>query len=298
MLNTGTQNSVSLYFSPSVYPPAIKLLLSLSLAWAIMPDMNDQHIARLEAQLERLVEGTFSQLFGKKMRAQDIAMQLARAMEDGAVIQEYGDSRPVAPDHYSIYVNSQVRAQLVQRQPSLAQRLSDHIVELASNAGYRLISIPTVDILANDELGQSAVVVKARHIQKRHSTTALMQRVDMPASQDIPHNPQLLLHGQVAVPLTRDVINVGRNRDNHIVIDDAAVSRHHLQLRLRFGRYMLFDTQSHGGTTVNDVAVKEHILQTGDVICIGTTRLVYMEDHSLAETQTGVYDPIEPKPTE
>ena len=38
-----------------------------------MPSMNDQHIARLEAQLERLVEGAFSQLFGKKFRAQDIA---------------------------------------------------------------------------------------------------------------------------------------------------------------------------------------------------------------------------------
>jgi hypothetical protein len=260
--------------------------------------MNDQHIARLEAQLERLVEGTFSQLFGKKIRAQDIAMQLARAMEDGAEGQNNGDSRMLAPDHYTIHLHSHVRTQLIDRQPFLSQRLSEHIVELASNAGYRLVNLPTVDILANDDLGINTVVVRARHGQKKHSTTAVMQRVEIPVSQDAPQNPQLLLHGQVAVPLTRDVINIGRSRDNQIVIDDPAVSRHHLQLRLRFGRYMLFDTQSHGGTSVNDVPVREHTLQNGDVICIGTTRLVYMEDHSINETQTGVYDPLPPDPAE
>jgi pSer/pThr/pTyr-binding forkhead associated (FHA) protein len=265
-----------------------------------MPCMNDQHIARLEAQLERLVEGTFSQLFGKKIRAQDIAMQLARAMEDSAEGQNNGDSRMLAPDHYTIYLHSQVRSQLIERQPFLAQRLSEHIVELASNAGYRLINLPTVDILANDELSINAVIVKARHIQKKHSTTAVMQRVETPVSQpeDVPQNPQLLLRGTVPIPLTREVINIGRNRDNQIVVDDPAVSRHHLQLRIRFGRYMLFDTQSHGGTSVNDVPVKEHTLQNGDVICIGTTRLVYMEDHSINETQTGIYDSLPPDPAE
>jgi pSer/pThr/pTyr-binding forkhead associated (FHA) protein len=204
----------------------------------------------------------------------------------------------LAPDHYTIYLHSQVRSQLIERQPFLAQRLSEHIVELASNAGYRLINLPTVDILANDELSINAVIVRARHIQKKHSTTAVMQRVETPVSQpeDIPQNPQLLLHGTVAIPLTRGVINIGRGRDNQIVVDDPAVSRHHLQLRVRFGRYMLFDTQSHGGTSVNDVPVKEHTLQNGDVICIGTTRLVYMEDHSLNETQTGIYDSLPPDP--
>lgn len=260
--------------------------------------MNDQHIARLEAQLERLVEGTFSQLFGKKIRAQDIALQLARAMEDGAEGQNNGDSRLLAPDHYSIYLHSHMRTQLIERQPFLSQRLSEHIVELASNAGYRLVNLPTVEILDNDDLGTNAVIVRARHLQKKHSTTAVMQRVEAPLSQDSPQNPQLLLHGQVAVPLTREVINVGRSRDNHVVIDDPAVSRHHLQLRLRFGRYMLFDTQSHGGTSVNDVPVKEHPLQNGDVICIGSTRLVYMEDHAMTETQTGVFDPLPPEPSE
>ena len=66
------------------------------------------------------------------------------------------------------------------------------------------------------------------------------------------------------------------------------------KLRLRFGHYVLFDTQSYSGTTVNDVQVKEHILQTGDVICIGRTRLVYIEDSVAGDTQTNHPDPDDP----
>jgi pSer/pThr/pTyr-binding forkhead associated (FHA) protein len=104
-----------------------------------------------------------------------------------------------------------------------------------------------------------------------------------------PANPQLVILNKPPIPLRLNILNVGRSRENHIVIDDPAVSRHHLQLRLRAGRYMLFDTQSNSGTYVNGVRVKEHTLQAGDVILIGTTQLVYTEDSPLSDTQTGTY---------
>ncbi len=260
-----------------------------------MPFMNDQHIIRLEAQLERLVEGAFAQLFGKRIRAQDIAMQLARAMEDGAEANPYGDLQPLAPDYYAIHLNPHVHSRLLEQQPLLAQRLSEHMLELAGNAGYRLNSVPTIDLIADSASSGGKLIVEARHLHKKHNTTAVLQRVDMqPAQESAPaHNPQLLMEGDIAVPLTRDLINIGRSRENHVVIDDPTVSRHHLQLRLRFGRYMLFDTQSNSGTIVNDVPVREHLLQGGDVICIGRSRMIYMEDHPMGDTETNVYPPHE-----
>jgi hypothetical protein len=260
--------------------------------------MNDQHIARLEAQLERLVEGTFNQLFGKRIRAQDIAIQLARAMENGALTGQPGDPRPLAPDYYAIQLNPTVCDYLLQQQPSLPQRLSEHMIELATEVGYRLSTMPTVEILPDKQLNVGTLVVSAQHIHKKHNTTAVMKRVEMPALPEAPRNPQLLIHGQFAVPLNRDLINIGRSRDNHIVVDDPSVSRHHLQIRLRFGHYVLFDTHSQGGTTVNDVLAKEHILQAGDVICIGRTRLIYMEDSALGDTQTDLLDPTDPESAE
>ncbi len=258
-----------------------------------MPNMNEQHIARLEAQLERLVESTFAHLFGKRIRAQDIALQLARAMEQTALSDPRNEVRAIAPDHYTILMPSVMRQQLLQNQPALAQLLSEHLVELAMNAGYRLNAHPVVEIIANDELKMGAVTVVASHGKKKHSTTAVMQRVDIDSVPSAPINPQLLIQGKPAIPLETDVINIGRSRDNHIVIDDRSVSRYHLQLRLRFGRYALFDTQSQSGTLVNNVKIKEHNLQTGDVIQIGNTRLVYMEDRPTSDGQTQINDTVE-----
>lgn len=256
--------------------------------------MNEQPIAHLESQLERLVEGAFTHLFGRHTRAQDLAVELARAMQESAASGTKSDPRPVAPDHYQIRMNAQSRNHLLQRQPALLERLSDHLLELATNLGYRVIRTPTIELIDDDSLGKSAFKASARHTQHKNSTTAVMKRVDIPVYAK-PANPQLVFKGRPAIDLLDDVINVGRGHDNQIVVDDRAVSRHHLQLRLRFGRYTLFDTESRGGTWVNNVPIREHTLQNGDVIQIGNTQCVYLEDHPLSETQTSTSEPVAPE---
>jgi pSer/pThr/pTyr-binding forkhead associated (FHA) protein len=80
------------------------------------------------------------------------------------------------------------------------------------------------------------------------------------------------------IPLDREVVNVGRSRQNHVILDDQRVSRHHAQLRLRFGRYTLYDLDSRSGTLVNGQPVQEWVLQPGDVIALGDVNLIYTED--------------------
>ncbi len=249
-----------------------------------MRSMNEQHIARLEAHLERLVEGAFAHVFGKTIRPHEIAVQLARAMEDGLDPARPGDPRPLAPDQYVIHMNPRVVEQINQRQPALSQILSEHMVELASNAGYRLDHAPIIRLLPDPNISTGRIAVNARHTRGQKESTALMKRVEFSPEQAAPRNPQLLINGVQGVPLNGPLINIGRSRDNHVVLDDPSVSRHHLQLRLRFGRYTLFDAQSQSGTFVNDVLIKEHRLQSGDVVRIGNTRLIYMEDDAHGET--------------
>jgi FhaA, N-terminal domain/FHA domain len=260
--------------------------------------MKEQHIARLEAQLERLVEGAFSHLFGKKIRAQDIAMQLARVMEDGAQTDARDTQHPIAPDHYVIYLHPTVRAQFLQSQPMLAQYLSEHLVELATSAGYRLNNTPSVDIQGDPEIEIGSFSVRASHLARKRDTTAVLQRVDYKPTHDAPHNAQLILQGNQTIPLNQEVITIGRSRDNYVVIDDRSVSRYHVQIRLRFGRYTLFDSQSHSGTYVNDVQIKEHNLQNGDVIRIGNTQIIYLEDHVLSDSQTSHTEAVDSEPPE
>lgn len=245
-----------------------------------MQNMREQNIARLEAQLERLIEGAFANLFSRRVSAQDIALAVARAMEDGIRAATGSDPRPLAPDHYVLYLNSKVQAQLLQRYPLLPQILSEHIVELATNSGYRLVNQPLIRIHPDSQFDAHHIRVHAQHTNRAENSTAVMQRVELPAEQTGPRNPQLVISGKRNVELGAPIINIGRQRDNHIVLDDPAISRHHVQLRIHRGGYLLFDVQSHTGTYVNDVRVKEHRLQSGDVIRMGTTRLVYIEDES------------------
>ncbi|MDC0307537.1 MAG: SpoIIE family protein phosphatase [Planctomycetaceae bacterium] len=69
--------------------------------------------------------------------------------------------------------------------------------------------------------------------------------------------------GQI-IELTEDQTVVGRHPDSQIVLDNAAVSRHHAKIHVSHGRYYLEDLRSRNGTFINDKQVlqrselKEH----------------------------------------
>ena len=76
------------------------------------------------------------------------------------------------------------------------------------------------------------------------------------------------------VPLTAEPISVGRDPRNDIVLDDRRVSRRHAEVRLRLGRYTLYDLQSTNGTFVNGRRIAEMVLSDDDRISIGGAELV------------------------
>jgi hypothetical protein len=240
--------------------------------------MNDRLIAQLETRLEKITEGIFAHFFGKRIQAHDIALQLVRALEDGLEPAQDGDSRPIAPDEYTIRVNPEMLRQINERYPSLDQALSEQIVDLAANAGYRLKNVPQVRFVPAPELTNSQIMVIAVQSHTQKHTTAALQAIQAATAHPQPVNPQLIISGHKTIPLDRAIIHLGRNTRNDIVLEDTTVSRSHAQIRLRFGHYVIFDTDSHTGTFVNNVRIREHRLRAGDVIRIGKTSLVYMED--------------------
>lgn len=254
--------------------------------------MNDQAITRLEAKLEQLIEGAFAQLFSKSIRAQDIALHLSRSMETGLRPASDGDPRPFAPDRYIIRLHPDICDHLLIRQPELPRILAEHVVELVSAAGYRLSDKPTIELIAAPNVEASEVIVDTAHQNGASPSTAIMNRIEI-SETPAPQNPQLIINGKKTVLLLDTIVNIGRSRDNHITLDDPYISRHHAQLRLRFGVYTIFDTGSHGGMLVNDVSVREHRLQPGDVIRLGKTQLVYLEDTPQGDGQTDVREPLD-----
>lgn len=88
----------------------------------------------------------------------------------------------------------------------------------------------------------------------------------------------LIVPGGELFPLEKSVVNIGRMKDNHLVLDDPRVSRHHVQIRRSPEGFVLFDLNSTGGTMVNHLPVHQWVLRPGDVISLAGVTLVYGED--------------------
>jgi pSer/pThr/pTyr-binding forkhead associated (FHA) protein len=75
----------------------------------------------------------------------------------------------------------------------------------------------------------------------------------------------------------RPVTALGRNNDNHIVIDDPFASTHHAMIVWRDQRWWIEDLESHNGTQLNDLPLTEaRVLTSGDVIRIGESAFTFV----------------------
>jgi Protein of unknown function (DUF3662)/FHA domain len=240
--------------------------------------MDKGRFTQVERRIEQLVEGSFARLFSGRLHPREVASHLAQALEDNARLG--ADGILIAPNGFEVHLNPDDLDALSESQPGLSHIIAETVLDLANRGGLRLDSPPTIHLLSDSALARRAVQVSAFHEDKSVRSTQMLEPVHAVsvASERNPRNPQLIVNGLQTIQLTRQVINIGRRHDNHIVIDDQRVSRSHAQLRLRFGRYVLYDLSSSGGTTVNDQVVQECILKPGDVISLAGVSLVYIED--------------------
>ncbi len=74
-------------------------------------------------------------------------------------------------------------------------------------------------------------------------------------------------------------VSIGRLPDNHVVIDNPAVSGRHARVYREGDHYVLEDLKSTNGTFVNDKPIARHTLLEGDVVLVGK--------HTLSFTQQG-----------
>jgi uncharacterized RDD family membrane protein YckC len=81
------------------------------------------------------------------------------------------------------------------------------------------------------------------------------------------------------IPLARaTVLTIGRDPSNDLVLPDAMVSRRHAVVEHRGGQFFLRDCSSANGSVVNGDRVSERGLRDGDLVAIGSMRLLFREE--------------------
>ncbi len=83
------------------------------------------------------------------------------------------------------------------------------------------------------------------------------------------------------IELTEDEMSVGRDSSNLVSLPDKSISRQHCVIRRSGAKYEIVDLESHNGTLVNRLPVKEQVINHGDRIQIGSTFFLFLlEDES------------------
>ena len=105
-----------------------------------------------------------------------------------------------------------------------------------------------------------------------------------------------VLRGGIAgkvIPLTADRMVLGRHPSCQIVLDNAAVSRHHAQILESHGTFYLEDLRSRNGTQLNDVSIQGRIeLHDGDQFHLCDYVFQFLDGESSVEAETASKMPL------
>jgi uncharacterized RDD family membrane protein YckC len=89
-------------------------------------------------------------------------------------------------------------------------------------------------------------------------------------------NPSSSQRREILLP--RSVLSIGRDPSNDLVLPDAMVSRRHAVVEWRGSQFYLRDCNSSNGSLVNGDRVSEKGLRDGDLVAIGTARLLFRDE--------------------
>jgi len=112
-------------------------------------------------------------------------------------------------------------------------------------------------------------------------TAHLLGELDAPAAEGPLGRSALLLvirgpNAGSQFLLNRPITSAGRHPDSDIFLDDATVSRHHVEFRMENGQILLVDLDSLNSTYVNHEPIETAMLVDGDEIQIGKFRLLFL----------------------
>jgi pSer/pThr/pTyr-binding forkhead associated (FHA) protein len=194
--------------------------------------------------------------------------------------------RTLVPHRFAVHLNPSDLDPLRPLATSLAAELADAALAFARTHRYALRDRPRVELVADPRVAPGEIDVMATFEESDPAAAggAVTGRAMATDTMvfTVPHviSPSAILREIRADGTRREVrvdgslLTIGRAPDNHVVVADRRVSRHHARIQARHGSLVLSDLGSTNGTQVNGSRVDEMVLGEGDRIEIGSTLLV------------------------
>ncbi len=208
-------------------------------------------LEKFEQRLERLVEGAFAKAFRGELQPIEVGRRLTREMDLHRTVAARG---LVAPNSFEVDLSVHDFERLGGLVGVLANELVDAAREHARSEQYSFLGPVEVTIDAEPGLAKSTFSISA----------AFVEGEERPAGW-------LVTPDERRIAVNQESLTIGRLPDCAIPINDPNASRRHAQVRQDREIVYLLDLGSTNGTKVNGSPVRQHRLQDGDVITIGTT---------------------------
>jgi hypothetical protein len=212
-------------------------------------------IRGFERRLERMVEGAFARAFKSGLRPVELGRRLVREMDDNRSVGVRGGT--VVPNSFTVSLSVSDLEQFEGVQDSLTRELCDAAREHARDEGYAFMGPVEVHLEPDDGLHTGAYQIVGRMVEGAGGSGA----------------------GSIVLPtgdrftLTETVITIGRHPESNLVLADPNVSRNHAEIRPQGDRYVVVDLGSTNGSRVNGVRVDTQVLEDGDELTFGNTRM-------------------------
>lgn len=229
----------------------------------------------IEKSIQAIVESTLHIIPDQSHKA--LIASIINAIQENltASVSAAGD----LPNIYSIHVNPADYPSLIKENAWLEQ-IKQSLIEIAHEAQRHFLGPISVELIPDESLAPRKFELFTDRVASVIEQTAVFKTniQDKQPRQTAQRRAFLILPGQKTFPLDGGIIQIGRRRDNHLVIDHPSISRNHAQIRRIQGNYVVFDLNSTSGTLVNGVRISTMTLNPGDVISMAGYTIIYGEE--------------------
>ncbi len=221
--------------------------------------------ARIERSLADFVERAFARGFPSDLEPAQVARKLVAVME--AQTRSSVDGSTHAPSGYEARVSDLDFERLEEHRDYLERQWADLLEDCAARVGITFSDGPArVRMIARPDLPSGTVDVRVE------PEPTVEEAID----EDLRH--RFFLHMVQGAPAygifaLEESTVIGRSESSDIFLLDPGISRVHARIDIQDGTATIVDCGSTNGTYINDARIDRHILNDGDEIVVGSTRM-------------------------
>lgn len=234
--------------------------------------------SKIEDSLEFIVERPFSMLFRRSVQPAEVGKRLKKELMAGGIVTVRGK---VAPNDFLVLLNAADAAPYREHAKVLGDDLAEWLEELAlahnlTTMGMMRVRFQTDDSIRQGRFDVRTSVQEADEMPVRYEDPGLTEAFEIASRHESGANGFIEICSGPSIgavfPIRKQLVTIGRDLSNDLVIESAEVSRFHAELQSNAGAIIVADRNSMNGTFVNGVHVAgSQMVDSGDQIMFGTT---------------------------